>query len=292
MVLIHVKHGDESQFLYDASLETLVDDCTLNITTIYNGRLKISRICSELEELKKHGTLLPSEIMGLTDEQVSELKLVDTWGEKCIPSGGFTYNKDPIGRRNGKQPNEQMQNLLTKTIEDAKACVSKKLVQSQITLTQKKIQEALDMLRGVVMIIYPMNLPPHDNIRLELENNEDLTGTHASLEVIEPSAAQLWFSGRELLRDSDKKMRDFLGRNEKTKIVLKLTKTGSGPPAREPPLSEQDRKLLMAHAYKKQEELKKLNQDDDDVYLNSSWADGGSLKRSLHQVGDISWRPK
>lgn len=33
------------------------------------------------------------------------------------------------------------------------------------------------------MIVYPMNLPPHDNIRLELENNEDLTGTHASLEV-------------------------------------------------------------------------------------------------------------
>jgi len=33
------------------------------------------------------------------------------------------------------------------------------------------------------MIVYPMNLPPHDNIRLEIENNEDLTGTHASLEV-------------------------------------------------------------------------------------------------------------
>lgn len=56
-------------------------------------------------------------------------------------------------------------------------------MQSQIPLTQKKVQEALDMLRGAIMIVYPMNLPPHDNIRLELENNEDLTGTHASLEV-------------------------------------------------------------------------------------------------------------
>lgn len=46
MVLIHVKHGDESQFLYEASLETSVDECTLNIASIYNGRLKISRICS------------------------------------------------------------------------------------------------------------------------------------------------------------------------------------------------------------------------------------------------------
>ncbi|XP_050519743.1 cilia- and flagella-associated protein 298-like isoform X3 [Daktulosphaira vitifoliae] len=260
MVLLHVKHGDESQFLYETSLETLVDDCTLNITTIYNGRLKISRICSELEEVKKHGTLYPPEIMGLTDEQVTELKLVDTWGEKCLPSGGYTLNKDPIGRRNGKQPNEQMQIVLTKTIEEVKSLVSKKLVQSQIPLTQKKVQEALDLLRGVVRIVYPMNLPPHDNIRLELENQEDLTGTHASLEVIEPNAAQLWFSGRELLRDPGKKLNDFLGRNEKTKVVLKLTKIGSGPPAREPLLNEQDQKLLMAHAYKKQEELK-INQE-------------------------------
>jgi hypothetical protein len=38
-----------------------------------------------MEELKKHGTLLPPDIMGLTDEQVVELKLIDTWGEKCIP---------------------------------------------------------------------------------------------------------------------------------------------------------------------------------------------------------------
>jgi len=57
------------------------------------------------------------------------------------------------------------------------------LVQSQIPLTQKKVQEALDILRGAIMIVYPMNLPPHDNLRLEIENNEDLTGTHASKEV-------------------------------------------------------------------------------------------------------------
>lgn len=78
-----------------------------------------------MEELKKHGTLLPPEIIGLTDEQVLELKLVDTWGERCIPSGGYTFCKDPVGRRNGKQPNEKMQKMLTNTIEEAKACVSK-----------------------------------------------------------------------------------------------------------------------------------------------------------------------
>lgn len=45
------------------------------------------------------------------------------------------------------------------------------------------VQEALDILRGTIMIVYPMNLPPHDTIRQELENTEDLTGTQASLDV-------------------------------------------------------------------------------------------------------------
>lgn len=50
-----------------------------------------------MEELVKHGTLLPPEMQGLTDEQIEELKLKDKWGDECIPSGGFTFEKDPIG---------------------------------------------------------------------------------------------------------------------------------------------------------------------------------------------------
>lgn len=80
---------------------------------------------AEMEELAKHGTLLPPSIMGLTDEQVEELKLVDEWGEKCVPSGGWASNKDPIGRRNGRQPNEHMQDVINRTIEEAKTMVSK-----------------------------------------------------------------------------------------------------------------------------------------------------------------------
>lgn len=56
-------------------------------------------------------------------------------------------------------------------------------MQQEKLVTQKTVQEALDILRGAVMIVYPMGLPPHDVIRKEFENTEDLTGTQASLEV-------------------------------------------------------------------------------------------------------------
>ncbi|XP_077261753.1 cilia- and flagella-associated protein 298 isoform X3 [Temnothorax americanus] len=289
MVRLHVKKGDDSQFLYDTHVEASVDDVVRDIAVIYNGRLKISRTCYEIEELAKHGVMLPPDIMGLTDEQVEELKLKDEWADKCVPMGGWTFNRDKIGRRNGRQPNEKMQEVLKKTIEDARAMTSKKLVQQEKLVTQKTVQEALDLLRGAVTIVYPMGLPPHDVIRKEFENTEDLTGTQASLEVIDVQLAQLWFSGKELL--PGKKMKDFVGNNEKTKVIVKLQKRGSGKPAREPLMSEDERKQLMLHAYRRQEQLQKLEQDDDDEYLDSPWADGSSLKRHFQGLNNISWRP-
>ena len=44
-------------------------------------------------------------------------------------------------------------------------------------LTITTIKNALDKLRGSVMIVYPMGLPPHDPIKEELDDTEDLSGT-------------------------------------------------------------------------------------------------------------------
>lgn len=43
-------------------------------------------------------------------------------------------------------------------------------------VTQKTVQDALDILRGAVTIVYPMGLPPYEAIKMEFENTEDLTG--------------------------------------------------------------------------------------------------------------------
>ena len=47
-------------------------------------------------------------------------------------------------------------------------------------LTMNDVKDALDKMRGAVMIVYPMGLPPHDTIRQEFENTEDLSGTQVS----------------------------------------------------------------------------------------------------------------
>lgn len=56
-------------------------------------------------------------------------------------------------------------------------------------MTMAVVKEALAQLRGAVMIVYPMGLPPHDPIHMELEDREDLSGTQVS-----PTArgGQIW----------------------------------------------------------------------------------------------------
>eukprot|EP00116_Pleurobrachia_bachei_P009894 sb/3470156/ len=187
--------------------------------------------------LAKHGHFLPGNMQGLTDEQIEELKYKDEYEKICVPQGGSVECEDPIGRRTGKAPNEAMAEVLMKTITDAKEMVSNKLTSSNKVLTLDIVRDALDRLKGAVMIVYPMKLPPYDPVQMEFENEEDLSGTQdsylphltplpicqASLEVIEQGS--LWWAGKELL--PEKVLSDYVGKNEKTKVIVKLTKVYS-----------------------------------------------------------------
>ncbi|KAJ8266670.1 hypothetical protein GJAV_G00133270 [Gymnothorax javanicus] len=290
MVRLHIKRGDESQFLVDTTVDTSLETLTLDVAAVYNGMLKVDRICSEIRELSEHGILLPPNMQGLTDDQIADLKLRDEWQDKCVPSGGAEFKKDEIGRRNGFAPNGRMKEVLTKTAEEAKALVSKKQVQAGVCVTMEMVKEALDLLRGAVMIVYPMGLPPHDPIRMEFENQEDLSGTQASLQVIPPAEAQLWWAAKELQRG--KKLQDYVGRNEKTTIIVKIQKRGQGAPAREPLVSAEDQKQMMLHYYQRQEELKKLEEADDDSHFQSEWADRQALKKQFQGLTNIKWGPR
>lgn len=290
MVKLHIKKGDDSQFLFETTVDSDVSECLKSVCNIYNGRLKIDRLTTEIDFLSKSGITLPQNMQGLTDEQISELKLVDEWSNKCIPSGGYIETKDDMGRRNGRVPTQKMVEILQKTCKDAKERCHRDLVKRDVCLTESKVQECIDELRGAVTIVYPMGLPPHDPILMEFENNEDLEGTQAMLDIIPHNEASIWFSGKEMV--PTKKLSDFMGKNDKSKVIVKIQKKGKGAPGREPAVSEEEQKKMMAYYYKKQEDMKKLAENEDDSYLNSDWADNSALRRQFQGLNDIKWKPR
>lgn len=85
--------------------------------------------------------------------------------------------------------------------------------------------------------------------------------------------------------DPNKSLGDHVGRNEKTKVVIKATKRGQQAPSRESPVDPETQKAMLAWYYKKQEEEKKLVADEDDGYAGSSWANPKSLKTHFAGMG-------
>jgi len=183
-----------------------------------------------------------------------------------------------------------MSKVLTDTVTKAKELVSKKLAEQKIEMTMETVEEALSVLKGAVMIVYPMGLPPHDPIKMELENREDLTGQQASKLVIPEHSMALWWANKEL--HDEKLLCDYCGKNERTKLGVKIQKAGMSAPAREPVVTEEQQKQLMARAYRRQEELKKLNEAEDDECLGREWADSGQLKRQLGGFQNIRIGPR
>jgi hypothetical protein len=101
----------------------------------------------------------------------------------------------------------------------------------------------------------------------------------------------MWYAGKELERG--KYLCDYIGKNEKTKIVCKFTKKGTGAPMREPLIDKEVHSKMLSFYFKKQEEQKKLETENDDSYLESNWADPKGMKNSLYNGNrDIGWKFK
>jgi hypothetical protein len=52
---------------------------------------------------------------------------------------------------------------------------------------------------------------------------------------------------------------------------------------------ESQKKLQMAN-YKRMEEVRRLERDEDDSHLNSGWADGAQLKKKFQGLDNITWK--
>ena len=268
----------------EAKADNIVGDIIQKIVNVHNGILKVVRVCDDVEGLAAHGVKVSPDTEGLLEEQIAELKLVDREGERCVPTGGIKNNPDPLQKRNGKAPVDA--EVLTKTVAEARNKISKDNVKANVCVTWAIVKEALDILKGAVAIVYPMGLPEYDPIRMELENREEIRGSNEAIDVDE---ATLWFANKEMKREDA--LFKYSGKNEKTKLIVKLSTQRRGQPTSESFISPETQKKLALENYKRMEELKRLEKDVDDSYLNSNWADGQALRRKFQGLNNISWKP-
>jgi len=165
----------------------------------------------------------------------------------------------------------------------------------------------IDVVKGAVVILFPQHCSGVPGIylrkmaqALEDETTDEPTRVliHRILSVMDDGAKTsdllpdqpccLWWSGKCLSNEA--KFSSYCGKNDKTKIVCKITCLGAPPPVREPPVDHNTQKEMMAYYYKKQEEHKALIEDDDITFGNSEWADPQGLKKKFNGTENVRIR--
>jgi len=132
----------------------------------------------------------------------------------------------------------------------------------------------------MVMISYPAyhGLYEWDPVYMILEDQMDFFAYFADIEWHDPKETVIWACRKEWIKG--KYLKEYVP-NDKTKVVVKLSKVGSGQPVAEPQIDKETHSKMMAYYYKKQEEQKQLEKDEDDSYMNSAWANPNNLKNTL-----------
>eukprot|EP00667_Euglena_gracilis_P018508 EG_transcript_19668 len=232
------------------------------------------------------------------DEVVAEV--VEVWNLR-LRLKWYVTNGQELGK-------EKKCEQLVKACEDASSYLSadEALVRRR-PCTRAALEEHVRLIRGATMIANPADYAaPLEQLQkdiesLEVESEEvrlqkqftmqirlDDPSSADSAEVLDPKTAVMWFASKEMHRD--KTVGDFVGKNEKTTALVKLTANNSHAPAREPPADSQMQKEMMAYWFKKQEEEKRLAEDDEIAWNGSRWADPKALKTAFQGLKDMKIR--
>merc|ERR1712188_236506 len=160
MVLLHVKKGEDINFLYRTPVTTSNDDATREVCNIFNLVLRIRRLKYTCDELCQFGPLKPPEKQGFIDDEEA---LTDTEARaKADP------HFDPTGKRTNAPPTEELADVIR--------------------------------VRGALMIAYPMGLPDWEAARQVVEGTDELEGTSEGQDVVDPETTVMWWASKQLDR--------------------------------------------------------------------------------------------
>lgn len=281
MVILHIKRGDNNQFLYETNTGIVIEDLVKELVDINNWRLKIDRAAQAMEDLASKGPIKPEALRGLTgyEDYIKAEDLTVINGLKEMPpKTGVREVVDEHHFRTGWLVSEELCKQILEECMKAKQLIHKTQIDRKVALTMKMLTEQLDVFRGLVMMAYPgyYGLGDYEPIKVILENREEWDEKMNMSDDLAADNCTLWIVSKEC--QPNKLFSELFGKNEKQKFVAKLQKKGSGAPVKEPTLDEATHKEMMKFYHKKQEEQKQLEADNEDVYMNSAWANNKNLK--------------
>ncbi|GIQ82727.1 protein of unknown function DUF2870 [Kipferlia bialata] len=292
MVLFRFKTSADKriEYLYETTTETEVSAATEECLKMNNQMILIHALADSIKDLAAHGPMRTPEERGLGEDS-SEDDLDDVDDEtRGDSASGLGPQVDEYKQRVGYAPDAPMKEVLTKACTEAKAAISKDRASQYTPIPPSEVDHALDTLKGATMIAYPGGLPEYDTTAMLLEQRGEYErGEVQEKGVFLLSTGHLWFAGKPL--DRSTKLKERLGRNEKTTIVVAPSRSATQAPVRENEAGGYNRDA-MEWAWRREQSLKQAEQgaSDDASYLEREWADPSGLQRTLQGASKFRFR--
>lgn len=166
--------------------------------------------------------------------------------------------------------------VLLKVTEEALARVSNAQMDSGKCVTKALIESTKDMLKATLSAVTLPEASHQERDALTTRLDERRVDGSLSQED-----AKLWWAGKELCRGNQ--LRVYFGSNEKTTVTVTLS---TQPPAREKTAAETQFNEYLLSRMKRQEDFDDLEPDEE-----STSPDRDSLRKSVHGLHDIRWKP-
>lgn len=297
MVLIHFKKNKNDQFIINMPAQTPVSSMREELVTINNLRIKLDKLIQSMKGLISHGPLKPEALRGLTQKETIE-PAIETlpkdqlqWARTGVPGPNQELRPDETGYRTGLAPLASISEKCMSQMLPFQNLLNPENANKRVSICRQQLREAIDQIRACLWIVYPgyHSLPPWETAVMILENKTNFLSQWPDCGWLEPETVCVWWAKKEL--NTTKNLSDYIGKNEKTKIIVKITQKGKGAPLAEPPIDQETHKKMMAYYYKKQEQQKKLKENYENDYLNSPWANPNQLKNQMVNGGrGIRWK--
>lgn len=127
----------------------------------------------------EHGEMKPVETHGYSEEEISTFAASSEQPKKVpsiVDGREVLLNPDPTGRRNGVAPSQEMALVIEKTVANAERVLSTDHVDKGIELTMEELEEAVNEIKGALMIVWPMGLKDYEPAREILDGTEIIQG--------------------------------------------------------------------------------------------------------------------
>merc|ERR1712071_677151 len=155
-----------------------------------------------------------------------------------------------VALKEEKNEQQKLEEILLKLEMEAESFLGQNLFETGSCLTSQDSSELLQKAKKTLEIVFSVPLPLH------LINVLDTQ----SPDMLKDESSALWFAGKEM--KPEKPLSEYVGKNEKTKVIVKLQKKSSGPPPREGRMSEEQEKQMLLDSFKRHQELQRERESE------------------------------